>query len=54
MTNYDVYLKKKEGDYDMVAVFHRQGEETFELSLVPFRILAHSEVCTKYSPVAYS
>ncbi len=52
MTNYDVFHKKKEGGYDMVAVFHRQGteKEDFELPLVPFRILAHSEVCTKYSP----
>ena len=49
MTNYGVFLQN-----DLVAVFHCPGteKEAFELPLVSFRILAHSKVCTKYSPVA--
>ncbi len=54
MTNYHVFLQNIQYGEDMVAVFHHEGteKEPFELPLVPFNLLAHSEVCTKYSPVA--
>ena len=56
MTNYSrllhsKYLYLKTG---VVAVFRHEGteKEAFELPLVPFIILAHNKVCTKYSLVA--
>ncbi len=56
MTNYHQFLESKElgNETDVVAVFHHEGteKEAFELPLVPLNILAHNEVCTKYSLVA--
>ena len=44
MTNYHAFLEMKRSG-DLVAVFNPEstGKESFELPLVPFQLLAHSE-----------
>jgi hypothetical protein len=57
VTNYHVFREMKEHGDGMVAVFHHENteKESFELSLVPVMLLAHSkeEVCTTSILVYY-